>query len=94
MAWPDKVAILYILGPGSYPLIADIVVFLAYVGCHVTQGDSVTITDMFGIRKRIIYLHYQNYASIARCRYSQRSLVFGTWYLRAYPSASERKYYV
>lgn len=39
MAQPDKVAILYILGPGLYPLIADIV---AYVSCHVTQGDSVT----------------------------------------------------
>ena len=30
-----------IWGPGSYPLIADKVVFLAFVG-YVTQGDIVT----------------------------------------------------
>jgi hypothetical protein len=37
--------LLYILGPGSYPLIADIVVFLAYVGSQVTQADTLTASD-------------------------------------------------
>jgi hypothetical protein len=38
----NECALLYILAPGLYPLISDIVVFLAYVGSQVTQADLFT----------------------------------------------------